>query len=107
MTKQRFVCHKPTLKVLIFATTYFRKNLFSRELFFAIEILENFTGTYFHEFRDELVLRKFCEKKFSEMQIFENYARTYFREFRKCRPNRENKFLQKLVLAKISTFKVS
>ena len=40
------------------------------------------------------------------MQIFENFARTYFREFRECRPNRENKFSRKSILAKISTFKV-
>ena len=45
-------------------------------------------------------------RKFHENANFEKFARTYFREFRKCRPNRENKFSRKLVLAKISTIKV-
>ena len=31
--------------------TYFRENLFQREFIFAIEIFENFAGTYFCQFR--------------------------------------------------------
>ena len=61
---------------------------------------------YFREFRDEPILRNFARtnlREFREKANFENFVRTYFCEFRECRPNRENKFSRKLVLAKIST----
>ena len=39
-------------------------------------------------------------REFCDLTIFLHFA---VREFRECRPNRENKFSRKLVLAKIST----
>ena len=41
-----------TLKVLIFASTNFRENLFLREFIFSIQIFDDFARSYFHEFRE-------------------------------------------------------
>ena len=89
-----------TLKVLIFACTNFRENLFSRVFIFAIEVFESFARKNFHEFCENANFRKFREL------IFANYAIFFL-----IREIRENKFsrkflLRKLVHAKISTFKV-
>ena len=67
----------PTLKVLIFASTNFRENLFSREFIFAIEIFENFAGTYFREFREFKIFRIFRGNLFSRIS-----RSSYFPTFR-------------------------
>ena len=66
-----------TLKVLIFASTNFRENLFSREFIFAIEIFENFAGTYFREFREFKIFRIFRGNLFSRIS-----RSSYFPTFR-------------------------
>ena len=52
MIKFVTVFGRSTLKVLIFAGTNFRGNLFSREFIFAIRIFDDFARTYLHKFRD-------------------------------------------------------
>ena len=75
-------CNSQTTTLKVFASTNFGENLFSQEFIFAVEIFErnlfspNFTNlgffeyfarTYFHEFRDELILQKFRENLFSRI----------------------------------------
>ena len=82
-----FVLALTTLKVEIFACTYFRGYLFSRGFIFAIGILSNFAVTNFREFheitnfqlfREDLILRisrtfskiaKICLAKISPAKI--------------------------------------
>ena len=69
-----------TLKVLIFASTNFRENLFSREFIFAIEIFENFAGTYFREFREFKIFRIFRCNLFLRVSRFSYFYLVIFRE---------------------------
>ena len=59
-----------TLKVLIFAGTYFRGNLFSREFIFAIGIFDYFAVTYFREFREFTNFHIFRDHLFSRISRF-------------------------------------
>ena len=56
-----------TLKVEIFACTYFRGYLFSRGFIFAIGIFDNFAVTYFREFREFNNFQLFREDLFSRI----------------------------------------
>ena len=89
---------------LIFARIYSRnRDLRRGKLFSRISRF-----SYFSTFRENCLgylIRLFS--RISRWALFwKGFARTNFREFRECRPNRENKFSRKLVLVKISTFKV-
>ena len=55
--QSRFRKKQNTLKVQILAGTNFCRNLFLRELIFAISIFKHLTRTYFREFRDFLTFR--------------------------------------------------
>ena len=66
-----FFTDRPTLKVLIFASTNFRENLFSREFIFAIwttiakfakiSSREIFEDLHFREIRENLFSRNFAK----------------------------------------------
>ena len=65
-----FCTKENTLKVQIFAGTNFHRNLFLRELIFAIGPFKHFARTYFREFRESAIFLSFCEHKFSRFSRF-------------------------------------